>query len=101
MSARLDDKPPINPYLILLAAVFLPGSGHVLQGLAQRGLQFLFFIIVLGWVTTKFASPQASFVGRHAAGVLIYAISIFDAYKFARIRFATWQFISRNSADSE
>ncbi len=92
MNENADNKPPTNPYLILLAAILLPGSGHVLLGLAQRGLQFLFFMIVLGWLTTKFAPPEASFVGRHAAGVLIYAVSIFDAYKLARIRYATWTF---------
>jgi hypothetical protein len=91
-----EGKQPTNPYLILLAAIILPGSGHVLMGMAQRGLQFLFFTIILGWVTTKFAAPDVSFVGRHAAGVLIYAISIFDAYKLARIRFANWQFAARN-----
>jgi hypothetical protein len=91
-------KQPINPHTVLVAAIFLPGSGHVIQGLAQRGLQFLFFMIILGWVTTKFAPPEASFVGRHAAGVLIYAISIFDAYKSARIRFAKWQFATRSAS---
>ncbi len=100
MNDQATEKQPVNPYLILFAAILLPGSGHVLQGLAQRGLQFLFFMIILGWVTTKFAPPDVSFVGRHAAGVLIYAISIFDAYKLARIRFANWQFASRNATNA-
>jgi hypothetical protein len=38
---------PRNPYHVLLAAVVLPGSGHVLQGRAPRGLMFLFFTIIL------------------------------------------------------
>jgi hypothetical protein len=101
MNETQKRKRPINPYFILLAAILLPGSGHVLLGLPQRGLQFLFFTVILGWVTTKFASPDVSFVGRHAAGVLIYAISIFDAYKLARIQFANWQYASGNTLQSD
>jgi len=62
----------------------------VLLGLPMRGLQFLFFMVILAWVTTKFAPPQASFVGRHAGGFLIYALSILDAYRIARFRHASW-----------
>jgi hypothetical protein len=78
-------RPP-NPLLVLGAAIVLPSAGHVLLRLPMRGLQFLFFMVVLGWVTTKFASPDVSFVGRHAGGFLVYALSIIDAYRIARIR---------------
>ena len=37
-------------------------------------------------------APDASFIGRHAGGVLIYALSILDAYRIARIRYAQWSF---------
>jgi hypothetical protein len=89
-----DTQPaaPVNPYLVLGAAILLPASGHVMLGLAARGLQFLFFMVILGWVTTKFAPPGASFVGRHAGGLLIYALSVLDAYKLARVRFVKWRF---------
>ncbi|TIS58983.1 MAG: hypothetical protein E5W93_11815 [Mesorhizobium sp.] len=81
---------PLNPYLVLASAIVLPGSGHVVLGLPARGLQFLFFMVILGWVTTKVAPPDASFIGRHAGGFLIYALSILDAYRIARIRHAIW-----------
>ena len=42
---------PRNPYLVLAAAI-VPGAGHVLLGLAQRGLMFIFFMVILGWVST-------------------------------------------------
>ena len=80
---------PANPYLVLAAAIF-PGCGHVLLGVASRGLQFIFFMVILAWVTTKFAPSGASFIGRHAGGALIYALSILDAYRIARIRYAKW-----------
>jgi hypothetical protein len=90
MSGSLASPQPPNPYLILAAAIILPASGHVLLRVPARGLQFLFFMVVLGWVTAKIAPADASFVGRHAGGFLIYALSVLDAYKIARIRHTLW-----------
>ena len=87
---------PANPYLVLAAAVF-PGCGHVMLGLAARGLQFVFFTVILAWVTTKVAPVNASFIGRHAGGVLIYALSILDAYQIARARYARWSHDAQHS----
>ena len=91
---------PTNPHLILGAAIVLPASGHVILGVPVRGLQFLFFMVILAWVTAKIAPPDASFVGRHAGGILIYALSILDAYKLARIRTAKWAHNARLDGDS-
>ena len=91
---------PTNPYLVLGAAIVLPASGHVILGVPVRGLQFLFFMVILAWVTAKIAPPDASFIGRHAGGFLIYALSILDAYKIARIRTATWVHSARAGGDS-
>ena len=91
---------PTNPYLVLGAAIVLPASGHVILGVPVRGLQFLFFMVILAWVTAKIAPADASFVGRHAGGVLIYALSILDAYKLARIRTAKWVHSARAGADA-
>jgi hypothetical protein len=90
---------PSNPYLVLGGAIVLPGSGHVMLGVPTRGLQFLFFMVILAWITTKVAPPDASFVGRHAGGFLIYALSILDAYKMARIRHAQWVHNVRRDGD--
>lgn len=92
--------PPANPYLVLGAAIVLPASGHVILGVPVRGLQFLFFMVILAWVTAKIAPADASFVGRHAGGFLIYALSILDAYRIARIRTATWIHSARDGGDS-
>jgi hypothetical protein len=91
---------PTNPYLVLGAAIVLPASGHVILGVPVRGLQFLFFMVILAWVTAKIAPSDASFVGRHAGGFLIYALSILDAYKIARIRTAQWVHNARQGNDS-
>lgn len=90
---------PPSPYLVLGAAIVLPASGHVILGVPVRGLQFLFFMVILAWVTARIAPPDASFVGRHAGGFLIYALSILDAYKIARIRTARWVHNARQGGD--
>jgi len=83
---------PINPYAVLVAAVLLPGSGQVLNGTPQRGLVFLFFMILLGWVTMHVMPADASFVGRTIGGIFIYGLSVIDAYKRARIRHEQWRY---------
>lgn len=81
-------KPPLHPYWVLLIAVLLPGVGQVINNTPKRGIMFVFFIMSFGWVTLHLAPPEASFVGRYAGGFLIYAISILDAYRWARYRWA-------------
>lgn len=82
---------PRNPYAILAAALVLPGAGHVLQGKPQRGLIFLFFTIVLGWVSLRLMPETASFFARHVGGIFIYGISVIDAYRSARLDWETWK----------
>ena len=98
-SSSITPAPP-NPYLVLGAAIVLPASGHVILGVPVRGLRFLFFMVILAWVTAKIAPADASFVGRHAGGFLIYALSILDAYRIARIRTAQWVHNARRGNDN-
>ena len=87
-----ESKRPVHPYAVLAAAVLLPGSGQVLNGTPQRGLVFLFFMILLGWVSMNVMPPHASFIGRTIGGVFIYGLSVIDAYKRARVRFEQWRY---------
>ncbi|MGX5801343.1 hypothetical protein ACWGS9_08875 [Bradyrhizobium sp. Arg314] len=100
MTEGAASSAPANPYFVLGAAIALPASGHVMLGVPVRGLQFLFFMVILGWVTTKLAPADAGFIGRHAGGFLIYALSILDAYRIARIRHAVWVHKARPDGDS-
>lgn len=77
---RLDSR------IILAAAMVLPGVGHVMTHRAARGLGFAFFTLVFAWLTTKFAAPDASFIGRHAGGLFVWALSLTDVYRIARLR---------------
>lgn len=80
------ERRPVNPYLVLLLAIVLPGMGHVAAGMPSRGLVFVFFILLLGWTTFHLTTPDQSLIARYAGGLFIYAISITDAYKWARLR---------------
>ena len=82
---------PRNPRFVLLAAIVLPCSGHVLQGRAQRGLMFLFFMIILGWASNHVMPETASFFGRHIGGIFIYGMSVIDAYKWSRLNWEMWK----------
>lgn len=84
-------KNPPNPYLVLASAILLPGSGQVWNREPVRGLTFVFFICLLGGFTAITAAPDVSFVGHYAGGFFVWAMSILDAYKRARIRQAVWQ----------
>jgi hypothetical protein len=85
-SKQSSVKPPLHPYLVLVIALVLPGVGQVVNNQANRGLLFVFTMIALGYVTYHLSTPQISLVGRYAGGVFIYALSLMDAYKWARIR---------------
>jgi hypothetical protein len=76
---------PKKAKLVLLASL-VPGAGHVMLGMQQRGLTFIFFIVILGWVSLRLMPDTASFFARHVGGIFIYGISILDAYKIARIK---------------
>lgn len=94
------NRQPLNPYLVLAAAIVMPGAGHVLQGKPQRGLMFLFFTIILGWVSLRVMPDTASFFARHVGGIFIYGISIIDAYRSARISWETWKYAEARKADT-
>ena len=81
---------PMNPYLVLAIAAVLPGVGQVVNKQPVRGLMFVFFILLLGAITLKTAAPDVSIVGKLAGGIFVYAMSVLDAYKAARVRFAQW-----------
>ncbi|WP_336490418.1 hypothetical protein [Methylobacterium nigriterrae] len=78
-------RPP-SPALVLATAIVLPGMGHVLVGRARRGLGFAAFALLGAWLTTKFAAPDAGALGRHAAGLFVWALSVTDAYRSARLQ---------------
>ncbi|BAQ18671.1 hypothetical protein [Methyloceanibacter caenitepidi] len=81
-----SDRRPVNPYIVLALAIVLPGAGHVAAGMPSRGLVFVFFMLLFGYITVHLTTPDQSLMGRFAGGLFIYALSITDAYKWARLR---------------
>ncbi len=78
---------PLHPYIVMAVAILLPGVGQLLNNQPQRALTMLFFMILLGMITMHTAAPDASFIGRYAGGFAVYAVSVLDAYRWARLRF--------------
>ena len=76
----------LNPYLVLAIAILLPGMGHVLSGAPRRGLALQFFMIALGFVTWHLSTPETSLPGRLAGGLFVYALSLPEAYRLAKLR---------------
>ena len=83
-------RAPLNPYFVMLIAIVAPGSGQWAAGNLQRGVIFVWFIMIFGWLGWHLAGPGVSPVGRLAGGIFIYAISIMDAYRLARFRWARY-----------
>jgi TM2 domain-containing membrane protein YozV len=94
----MADRPLPHPYLVLAAALLLPGCGQVLNRQPVRGLIYLFFIILFGTLTFLSAGPGVSLVGRLAGGIFIYALSIPDAYRTARLR---WEIRRRGAGPQQ
>lgn len=84
-------KVPLNPYLVLVTGLALPGMGQVLNRQPVRGLIFVFFVVLLGAFTLKTAAPDVSFVGKISGGLFVWALAALDSYKVARIRHTVWQ----------
>lgn len=78
---------PLDAKLVLLVAIFLPGMGQVINNAPKRGFFMACFMIILGLITFNLAQPHISMVGKLSGGIFIYAISILDAYYWAKYRF--------------
>jgi hypothetical protein len=87
----MTEKAPIHPWVVLALAIALPGMGHVAVGQPQRGLGFAFFTLLLALLTWHTTSADISFIGRSAAGLFVWALSIPDAYRIARTNYELWR----------
>jgi hypothetical protein len=54
-------------------------------------LNVLVMGLLLGAFTLKTAGAEVSLVGKLAGGLFVWAMSLLDAYKMARIRRTVWQ----------
>lgn len=96
---RRKKKRPFNPYLVLAIAIMLPGVGQVMNNTPTRGLFMVFFMLVGAWICYNTTTPAHSFLGRYAGGWFVYAISILDAYRFARVRYEIYRYHNPETTD--
>jgi hypothetical protein len=88
-AATGENKPPFHPYRVLAMSIF-PGIGPIFNGDSKRAFMFAFSMMSLGWISYHLTTPEHSFLGRYAGGVFVYAMSILDAYRQARLRWELW-----------
>ena len=79
-------KAPIAPQWVLLIAILLPGMGQVINNTPIKGLVMICFMVILGLITFNLAQPHILMVGKLAGGIFIYALSVMDAYYWAKYR---------------
>jgi hypothetical protein len=92
---------PLHPYLVFAIAVLLPGVGQVVNNMVTRGAIMVFFMLTLAVVSYHLTTPEHSFIGRHAGGIFIYAISVLDAYRWARYRWELFRHCRQNHCESQ
>jgi hypothetical protein len=59
-----------------------PSRGHISNNVI---VPFAFFALLFMVVTYMATTPDQSFIGRHAGGLFIWALSIPEAYCWARL----------------
>lgn len=84
-------KAPLAPLWVLLTAILLPGMGQVVNNTPVKGLVMISFMLILGMITFNLAQPHISMVGKLAGGIFIYALSIMDAYYWAKYRWEAFK----------
>ena len=81
-------RTPPHPYFVLATAILLPGAGHLLCGLRRRAFATQFFMVLGAIITWHLTGPTTSLAGRLAGGLFVYALSLPEAYRCARLQTA-------------
>lgn len=94
-------KRPLHPKLVTAAALFLPGSGQMLNGDPIRGITMQFFMMFLAYITYQVTGPEISLLGRIAGGVFVYLVSVLDARAVAIRRSRAYERMTGAHDDKE
>jgi hypothetical protein len=78
----------LSPLAVLAIAIVLPGGGYVALGNTRRGLTMQMFMIALAIVSWHLTTPAQSLIGRLAGGLFVYALSLPECYRLAKLRSA-------------
>ena len=63
----------------------------------MRGLMLAFWMLALGFISSKLAAADASFIGRYAGGFAVWVLSVVDVAHLARLRYLAPGDAPRNS----
>jgi hypothetical protein len=76
----------MSRWLPVISAAIIPGSGHVILGRPMRGLVFLFWMVIAGYITYHLTMETTSLIGRLSGGLAVWVISILEVSKISRSR---------------
>lgn len=69
---------------MIVSAMIIPGSGHVVLGKPVRGLLLVFWMFVFGYITFHLTIPEISLVGRWSGGIAVWFLSMLEVRKLAK-----------------
>lgn len=70
--------------LIIISAMIIPGSGHVILKKSVRGLMLVFWMLAMGYITYNITDESISIIGRYAGGLLVYILSVLEVLKISK-----------------
>ena len=73
-------------WLIILAAVIIPGFGYVLTGRPYRALTLICFMGFLAFITFHLTGENISPLGRFSGGFAVWALSVMEIIDDKRLR---------------
>jgi hypothetical protein len=77
----------LSPIAVLVLAILLPGAGYIAIGQPRRGMTLQMFMIALAIVTWHLTTPAQSLIGRLSGGLFVYALSLPECYRLAKLHF--------------
>lgn len=70
--------------LVVISALLLPGSGHVILGKPRRGLLLLMWMYTMGYIVYQLTTPDIPFALRLSGGFAVWVISVIEVYRISK-----------------
>ncbi len=78
MQKKSKEPSSIIKWAPLLAAIIVPGSGHVILNKPLRGLFYILWIFMFGFITFKITGENISLIGRWSGGIAVWVFSVIE-----------------------
>lgn len=73
-------------WMLLLAAVIVPGSGYVIMGKSVRGLLMLMWMFIFAFITYHLTDNSIPLLVRFSGGFVVWILSVIEAWKIGKRR---------------